>query len=90
MRYAIAIEPGTDGTDWGVVVPDLPGCFAAGDTLAEAMRQAEEAVTAWIEAAIDAEQDIPQPSSINALRAANTDHAGWLWALVNIEPAEHA
>ena len=87
MRYPIAIEPGTDATAWGVVVPDLPGCFSAGDTMEEAMIQAEEAVTAWIEAALDAEQDIPRPSSIEALRAANTDFAGWLWALVKIDPA---
>ncbi len=26
MRYPIAIEPGTDATAWGVVVPDLAGC----------------------------------------------------------------
>ena len=24
MKYPIAIEPGTDTTAWGVVVPDLP------------------------------------------------------------------
>lgn len=37
MRYPIAIEPGTDATAWGVVVPDLPGCFSAGGTLEETM-----------------------------------------------------
>ena len=44
----------------------------------DAMIQAEEAIAAWIEAALDAGQDIPKPSSIDALRAANTDIAGWL------------
>jgi hypothetical protein len=33
MRYPIAIEIGSDETAFGVVVPDLPGCFSAGDTL---------------------------------------------------------
>ena len=33
MRYPVTIEPGTDTTAWGVVVPDLPGCFSVGDTL---------------------------------------------------------
>jgi predicted RNase H-like HicB family nuclease len=42
MRYPIAIEPGTDATAWGVVVPDLPGCFSAGDTLEDAMIQARQ------------------------------------------------
>lgn len=87
MRYPIAIEPGTDATAWGVVVPDLPGCFSAGDTLEEAMLQAEEAVTAWIEATLDAGEAIPGPSGIEVLRAAHPEFEGWLWALVKVDPA---
>ncbi len=87
MRFPIAIEPGTDTTAWGVVVPDLPGCFSAGDTLEEAMIQAEEAIAGWIEVALDAGQAIPTPSPIEALRAAHPDFGGWLWALVKVDPA---
>ena len=87
MRYPITIEPGNDQTAWGVVVPDLPGCFSAGDTLEEAMIQAEDAVTAWIEATLDAGQDIPTPSNIEALRTAHPEFDGWLWALVKVDPA---
>ena len=36
MRYPIVIERGDDTHAYGVVVPDLPGCFSAGDTLDEA------------------------------------------------------
>ena len=87
MRYPITIEPGNDTTAWGVVVPDLPGCFSAGDTLEDAMIQAEEAITGWIEAAIDDGQDIPAPSHIESLRTAHPEFEGWLWALVKIDPA---
>ena len=87
MRYPITIEPGTDVTAWGVVVPDLPGCFSAGDTMEEALIQAEEAVTVWIETILDAGQAIPQPSAIDALRAAHPEFEGWLWGLVKIDPA---
>ena len=87
MRYPIAIEPRTDATAWGVVVPDLPGCFSAGDTLEDAMNQAEEAITGWIEATLDAGQDIPAPSPIEALRAAHPEFEGWLWASVKVAPA---
>ena len=48
MRYPVAIEPGTETEAFGVVVPDLPGCFSAGDTMEEAMAKAEEAIAAWI------------------------------------------
>jgi predicted RNase H-like HicB family nuclease len=87
MRYPVAIEPGTDTTAWGVVVPDLPGCFSAGDTLEEAMIQAEDAIMTWIELTLDAGEAIPQPSNIEALRAANPDFEGWMWALVKVDPA---
>jgi len=36
VRYPIAIEAGDDLKAFGVVVPDLPGCFSAGDTLDDA------------------------------------------------------
>lgn len=87
MHYPIAIEPGSSTTAWGVVVPDLPGCFSAGDTMEEAMLQAEDAIEAWIEAAIDAGEVIPARSEIEALRAAHPDLKGWLWALVKVNPA---
>ncbi len=86
MRYPIAIEPGTETTAFGVVVPDLPGCFSAGDTLDEAMAGAEEAASAWIDATLDAGDAIPRPSSLDAIRA-NPDYAGWIFALISLDPA---
>ncbi|MBL8474216.1 MAG: type II toxin-antitoxin system HicB family antitoxin [Rhodocyclaceae bacterium] len=87
MRYPVAIEPGTNTKAFGVIVPDLPGCFSAGDTMEEAVTNAEEAIAAWIEAALDAGQAIPQPSSIESLRKAHKVPKGWVWALVKIDPA---
>ena len=59
MRYPIAIEPDTDTTAFGVIVPDLPGCFSARDTLDEAITEAEEAASAWVYASLDAADPIP-------------------------------
>ena len=87
MRYPIAIEPGTDTEAFGVVVPDLPGCFSAGDTMEEAMAKAEEAIAAWIETALDSGQDIPQPSSVEALRKRHKEWKTWVWAVVKVDPA---
>jgi predicted RNase H-like HicB family nuclease len=86
MRYPVAIEAGSDGTAFGVVVPDLPGCFSAGDTLDEAMTGAEEAVAAWIDAALDAGMAIPAPSSLDTIRL-NPAFAGWTFAIVTLDPA---
>jgi predicted RNase H-like HicB family nuclease len=86
MRYPIVIEPGTETSAFGIVIPDLPGCFSAGDTLDEAITAAEEAAAAWIDTALDAGQTIPTPSSLDALR--NTaDYAGWSYGVITIDPA---
>jgi predicted RNase H-like HicB family nuclease len=53
MRYPILIEEGTETAAFGVVVPDLAGCFSAGDTLDEAIEAAKEAAAAWIDVALD-------------------------------------
>ncbi len=87
MRYPIAIEPGTGKTAFGVVVPDLPGCFSAGDTVDEAIDNAEIAATLWIDAALDAGQAIPRPSSVDAVRM-HPDYAGWLFGMVCVDPAK--
>jgi predicted RNase H-like HicB family nuclease len=86
MRYPIAIEPGTETTSFGVVVPDLPGCFSAGDTLDEAMEGAGEAVAAWIDAVLDAGTSIPPPSDMDAI-ARNPDYAGWTFGVITPGPA---
>ena len=87
MRYLITIEPKTDIAARGVVVPDLPDCFSAGDTLEEAMTRAKDAITDWIEATIDDGQDIPAQSHMETLRMAHPKFNGWLWALVKIDSA---
>lgn len=45
MKFPIAIEPGDENTTFGVIVPDLPGCFSARDTLEEAFENASEAIS---------------------------------------------
>jgi predicted RNase H-like HicB family nuclease len=86
MRYPIVIEPGGESTAFGVIVPDLPGCFSAGDTLDEACVGAEEAAAAWIDAALDAGEAIPAPSSLEVLRQ-NPDYAGWTFGVITLDSA---
>ena len=86
MRYPIVIEPGTDATAFGVIVPDLPGCFSAGDSLDEAVLGAEEAAAAWSDAALDAGEVIPAPSSLEALRQ-KPDYAGWMFGIITLDAA---
>ena len=86
MRYPVAIEPGHADQAFGVVVPDLPGCFSAGDTLDEAMLGVEEAAAAWIDATLDAGGAIPPPSDLDGLRL-RPEFAGWSFGVVTLDPA---
>src|ERR1700691_4500708 len=63
MRYPIAIETGDSKHAYGIVVPDLPGCFSAGDTLDEALTNAREGILLLLEGLLDAGQSFPTPSS---------------------------
>ena len=48
MRYPVVIHKDSD-SDYGVTVPDLLGCFTAGDTIDDAIAQATEAIECHIE-----------------------------------------
>jgi predicted RNase H-like HicB family nuclease len=84
MRYPIAIEPGNDSQAYGVVVPDLPGCFSAGDTIDEAMSNAQEAILLHLEGYLDQSLAFPTPGSIEEHRK-NSDYESWVWALVEVD-----
>ena len=87
MKFPIAIETGTESQTWGVVVPDLPGCFSASDKgLDEAIDNAKESIELWIETALDMDQVIPKPSPITELQK-RKEFKGWIWAMVEINPA---
>lgn len=83
MKFIIAIEPGTESSAWGVAVPDLPGCFSAGDTLDEAMDNAREAIDLHVETMIEDGENIPAARPLSVLQA-DPEYAGWVWAVVEV------
>jgi len=86
MKYPIAIEPGNATTAWGVVVPDLPGCFSAADSgIDEAIENAKQSIALWIETALDAGQSVPPPSTITTLQKQRA-YKGWIWAIAEVSP----
>lgn len=48
MRYPVVLHT-DDGARWGVTVPDLPGCFSAGDSMDEALESIIEAIDLHLE-----------------------------------------
>jgi predicted RNase H-like HicB family nuclease len=86
MRYPIAIELGDDRHAYGVLVPDLPGCFSAGDTLDEAIANAEDAILLFLEDVVDAGHAPPAPTTLDALQR-RKDYRGMIWAVVEVDIA---
>lgn len=60
MRYPIVIHK-DKGTDFGVIVPDVAGCFSAGDTQEEAIKMAREAIECHLEGMLLDGEAIPVP-----------------------------
>ena len=65
MRFPIVIHK-EKKSDYGVTVPDLPGCFSAGSTMDEAMAMTREAIELHIEGLIEEGLPVPDPTPIEA------------------------
>jgi predicted RNase H-like HicB family nuclease len=64
LEYSVRIECLEEGDGGGYVgtVPDLPGCISDGEPPEEALKNVQEAIASWIEAAKEWKMDIPRPS----------------------------
>ena len=83
MLYPIAIEIGDSDHAYGVVFPDLTGCFSAGDTLDEAVVNAKEAVELYLEDLAERGELPPSPSDLATLQEG--DYKGWTLSFVEVD-----
>lgn len=83
MQYPIVIHK-DKGSDYGVTVPDLPGCFSAGSTVDEAMVMAKEAIELYLEHMIEEGKVIPTPGTVEQHKG-KRQYRGGTWALVSID-----
>ncbi|MDJ0579879.1 type II toxin-antitoxin system HicB family antitoxin [Crocosphaera sp.] len=60
-QYAVIYEKGE--TNWGAIVPDLPGCVSIGDTLEEVQENVKEAIALYLEVLEERGEEIPEPST---------------------------
>jgi len=83
MRFPIVIHKERK-SDYGVIVPDLPGCFSAGTTLDEAIENAHEAIECHLEGLLLDGESIPKRQSLELLQK-NSDYAGGTWVVVDVD-----
>ena len=86
MDYPIAIKLGDDTHAFSVIVPDLEGCFSAGDTMEEAIDNAKEAIELWLETVIDDGGAVPVAQNIS-IHQKNADYKNLAWAIVPVDLA---
>ena len=86
MKYAVVLHK-DPGSAYGVTVPDLPGCFSAGDTIDEALENAHEAIECPLQGLLLDNDPIPQPKSIEEHKA-NPDYKNGIWAFVDFDLAK--
>ena len=83
MNYPVVIHKDKK-SDYGVTVPDLPGCFSAGVTFDAALENSKEAILLHIEGMLEDGDPVPQPRTIEHHRR-NAQYAGGVWALVSVD-----
>lgn len=83
MKYPVYIEKDKD-SDYGITVPDLPGCFSAGSTIEEALENAEEAILTHVEGMLIDNEVIPPPSRIDILKK-GLDASKLTWGMVSVD-----
>ena len=65
MKYTVVIEK--TGNGYSVYAPDLPGCIAAGDSVAEVEELIREAMILHVESLREHGDPVPEPQTSAAL-----------------------
>ena len=66
MPYKLEIIPDTEESGYVASYPELPGCITCGETIADAVANAEDAKKAWLTAAIEDGIEIVEPESADS------------------------
>jgi predicted RNase H-like HicB family nuclease len=83
MRYPVIIHK-DEHSDYGVSVPDIPGCYSAGATYDEALTNLIEAIECHLEGLLMDNESIPVGTTID--RWINDEEfQGGIWAFIDID-----
>ena len=64
LPYRMEIVPDTDEGGFVVSFPELPGCLSSGQTIEEAVKNAEDAKKEWFTAALEEGYTINEPQEL--------------------------
>lgn len=83
MKYSVLVHK-EDDPEYGVTIPDIPGCFTLGETIEQAIQKVQEAVELYYEGEdLDAP---PEASNIDDLmKDSDLYTEGGFWVLADID-----
>jgi predicted RNase H-like HicB family nuclease len=84
LRYPIILHT-DDHQQFGVTVPDLPGCFSAGESIQAAIDNTNEAILLYVECVVADGEPIPPPSEIVDMSGFYPDEGTALLAYVDVD-----
>jgi len=83
MKFPVALHT-DDGVQFGVTIPDLPGCFSAGTSEDQALDNAREAIVAHLELLAEDGLAIPVPETI-AHHRGTPELSDAIWGFVEVD-----
>ncbi len=83
MKFPLVLHKDPD-SDYGVTVPDVPGCFSAGATVAQALENVKEALALHFEGLVADGEALPHAQQID-VHIGNPEFAGGVWAVVEFD-----
>lgn len=83
MRYPVVIHK-DELSDFGVSVPDIPGCYSAGSTYNEALINATEAIECHLEGLLMDNESLPVATTIDQW-VNDEAFQGGVWAFIDID-----
>ncbi len=86
MKIAVVLHS-DDGQRYGVTVPDLAGCFSAGDSIEDALESVKEAIELHLEGLLEEGEDMPNLAPISRHQA-SPDYSGGVWAVVEVDTSD--
>lgn len=81
MKYPVALHT-DDGIKYGATVPDIPGCFSAGDSIDQCLELTKQAIEAHVEILAESGELAPAAMTI-ADHKDKEDYQTASWAFVD-------
>jgi len=87
MKYPVYLHQAESGSFSGFV-PDLEGCYFAGDTIDDAIADAHAAIDVYLDYRSEKGRDVPVASTMNDHKD-DEDCQGGIWGIVDIDTTKY-